>query len=339
MARSQLMREHFSGFADDRAEALTDPRVLIAHPLYRPRPNEPRLTLARWELPSDPGEHPSADEFQRLVRARKAFVVGGCQFVVEMGLVADWYRDGSVRRETLQLLQDRGLLPLLEELAFKENSGEEGARSALLGKTATSRYISSLPRLKRDRPDTRRWRPLSNRDLYFTHPLRLRKAIEFITMTEVVVRRRLRRLKSQGRFNAFTGLAGADENNALFVWDHLWIEPIIFVVDPEPRRPDIHNMIDDERIARRFEQESGQPRGALSWILLGVPGKLRSVEAAAAARNSYYGENATQTQAVTVPPAEFKRRMAILFRDREFAAHVDAIENIWSLGPEENSGP
>jgi hypothetical protein len=325
------MRTEYSGLADDRDLALDEPRALVSYALYSPRGEEPKLTLERWEFPGDEAQHESAAEFEKLLRSRKAFVLGGTQFVVEMGLVADWYRDDETRQEATDLLQSRGLGPLLHSLRDKENGAD-----AIFGKKALSEYIGTLPKLKRDGADAKGSKRLSNRELYTEHLLRLRKVIEFITLTEVVVRRRLRAGKSQKRFEAFTGLSGKDENNALYVWDHMWIEPVIFVVDPLPRKRDIRKMIGTERIARAFEQATSHPRGALAWPLLGVPCKRATAQAAAAACNSHYGPDAEQTDVVTARPAEFRESLQRLRKERDFTEYVKDIERIWSLGPPKN---
>jgi hypothetical protein len=336
VARSNLLREQFSGQADDRLLALTEPRSLISQPLFMPRGDEPDLQLERWEFPDQNSQHPEAAAFQNLLRLRKAFVVGGCQFIVEMGLVADYYRAIDVRQETLALLRDRGLLPLLEELAGNENANKNGGADALFGQNALSAYISTLPRLKRDRPETKKWKPLNNRELYRSHLLRLRKAIEFITLTEVIVRKRLRAGKSQKRFSDFTGLSGKDEENALFVWDHFWIEPVIFSIDPLPRRRDIRSMVKNERVAQLFESKLGLLRGALPWVLLGVPSKFATARAAADACNLYYGDDAEKTEVVTIRPSEFRKGLNLLHTEHDFRDFVKDIERIWSLGPPQN---
>ena len=131
-------------------------------------------------------------------------------------------------------------------------------------------------------------------------------------MTEAVVHWRITQGESRKRFADFLGEAdGASaELDARRVYDVMWVEPVVYTIWPnvrEPRDVEAQNILASNGLRAQFMEMAGQKNvGALYWILQGVPGRLKTVLAACAVCNSYYGEQAAKCRPVTISPREFE---------------------------------
>jgi hypothetical protein len=324
MARPPLLTQKYSGLAGERPDALINPLALISQTLYMPRADEPTLNLPKWEFPVR--DHPFARDFASLLRTRKAFVLGGTQFLVELGALPAWYRDDDIRKVAHRLIKDRNLATLLNSLG----DGRENSTS-LFGKGEISEFFDTLPKIRRK--EAKSPRQFTRVELRKRHPLRLRKIIEFIVLTEAVLRWRFANDNSLRRFSDFTQIRAQHPDDALYVWDHFWIEPVFYILYPAPREADIRPILETERIAQKFAVTTGEDPVALYWLLHGVPDKLRNVKAAADACNSYYGNGVIPTQAVTVRPDEFRSRLNRLDGPHPTRDHGTKAGYILELGP------
>lgn len=113
----------------------------------------------------------------------------------------------------------------------------------------------------------------------------------------------------------------------------MWIEPVIYVIDPQPRRPDIDAIVEDPALTAAFTRASGQPREALYWLLQGTVGKYRTVAAAAAVCDAYYGPGKPKTHLVTTPPDEFLDRANLVRSHPTLPAYAQGAEDLRELGP------
>jgi hypothetical protein len=299
----------------DGENELRNPLRLISTPLYLPRENQPAHNLRPWEFPEDDkkpkNEKRSEDRFQTLLATQKAFIVGGLGFVVRMGLLASWYRDDKIRDNAIAIIKANGLRRILRSLRDRE-TGED----RIFGKGEISRFFATLPPVERDEAEARDREQLTSIQSRLGHALRLRKAVEFVALTEAVVRWRFEIGESKARFESITGIEPNGPDAAAHVWNYLWIEPVLYVIDPEPRPPDIQAITQNERIALAFSNDSGQSRGALYWALRGVPGKRKTIDAASEACNRFYGRNAPKTRTVTCEPEKFGERVNLLREQR-----------------------
>jgi hypothetical protein len=318
-----------SGHASGREESAANPLCLISRRLYVPRAHDPHLMIERWRLPTDPRDHGSAAQFEALLRSRRAFIVGGLQLVIELGLLPTWYRDDNRRAEALALIDERNWRPILQRLADRESD------NGIFGKSEIPKFFSTFPPVRRadaGTPRIRRDDDAAPFRIWNEHRLRLRKAIEFIALTEAILRWRFSISESVGRFKDLTGHFPED-NDGLYVLDHLWIEPIIYVIEPLPREADIPRIMGNHAIVSAFRLACGQPAGALYWALRSVPCKLPTAEAAAAACNAFYGNGAAECAVVTVKPEEYMQRVALTGKRNHLPAYAREIEHLPQLGP------
>lgn len=336
MARPQFLLQE-SGLAADGNIPVNEPLRLISRPLYLPTdqqiklserrwkagweqidPNgyyrakrgEPALDLDTWQLP------PAAagdDHYEKLLARQKAFAVGGTQFVVEMGMIADWFTDDDRRKAAIQLMSDRKWTDLLTRFSDKEQGLQD-----IFGKNAVADFLRALPPAKdrgeiqheevKKKEKSPRRGTMDLMEIWHEHRVRLRKALEFIALVEAIVAWRFSNDKSGNRFRLYLGEPGA-ELNAQRILDILWIEPLIFSPWPEPREPDVQKIWESQVLRDQFQAQSGESNaGPLYWVLRGAPSKLKTVQAACNVCGAFYGSQAVPTRPVTVPPTEFRQR-------------------------------
>ena len=259
--------------------------------------------------------------FRALLSEKDCFVIGGTELIRQFGILPGWLRDGDARDEAKALIRNRGWDVLLRSLRGKEN--EKGKSFSLMGVKDITKYFAALPPpidrpVPEDSDET-----LSPVNTLRGLTLRLRKAIELIVLIEVVLKRRfeMKPPRSVDRFETVSGLPAA-EARAAYVWDHLWIEPILFVVTPTPKRIDVERMVAAEIRSGGFEAATGEGANILYRILYGAPCSRAICEAAADVCNRFYGtkpiigpaplDAPTPTIAATVRPNEYDQRKALL---------------------------
>jgi hypothetical protein len=327
------------GEAGNSRDALRDdPRTLVSRPVFLGRDGKPLLGLKRWEMPRKDVDGCAVKDFKRYIAERSLFVIGGFHLVVELGLRAQWYNHDATREDAKKIIHDRKWAPVLNELKGKENNASD-----LFGKNAINAFFATCPPVKRDNgaemPKVALPKDPGKRQfaIWLEHPLRLRKAIEFVIMTEAILAYRFKIGRSRDRFGSLTGLPPAAAYPE-FVWDYMWIEPILYrvsvLVDPEH----VRNIVDRQELVDRFTEQTGQAKGALYWILRGLPGKWPTVAAACNILNSVLGNVLTQAVPMTVLPNEHRSRIGLL----EARAKPDyrmQPENIWELGPDRPALP
>ncbi len=332
MARLDLVRP-FSGQASGREEALVDPRTLISRPIFLQEDGTPLKDRERWQLPSSPVRDTTPDKFRKFVGSKNLFVIGGFQFVVEMGLLPSWYCDEATRRDAKKIIEARKWTPILEDLKGRENNSDD-----IFGQTAIHEFFAHSPNVKRDEDGPVRTKSLSPKQtaerrlgIRNKHPLRLRKAIEFLVLTEAILAYRFKTGKSLRRFAFATGLA---ENGAYpeIVWDYLWIEPVHYCVSAAARTDDVKQIMTRAELVARFRAGSGQDAGALFYTLQGAPGKFRTIAAACDVLNAVY-PGLAKAIPTTVLPDEFGRKMDVFKLKTSFAYQAGA-EYVPELGPE-----
>jgi hypothetical protein len=113
----------------------------------------------------------------------------------------------------------------------------------------------------------------------------------------------------------------------------MWIEPLIYVLDPAPRDPDISRIMSRSALVSNFSQEAGQQQGALYWALKGVPGALKTAAAAAKACNSYYGKDRAPTYAIAIAPDKFDAGNSLIDAVASHSHFTKDFENIVRLTP------
>ncbi len=269
-------------------------------------------------------------------------MVGGLNLVVELGFPADWYNQNDVRGEALDLIKDRGWQPILDSISIPQDRSE-----SVIGKETVSNLFRTMPRVKRRIAEETGDRVA--RDpfvLWDSHCLRLRKAIEFILLTEVVLRSRLRRGKTQRRYHEYTGVEpsiSSPERDAERVWDMMWLEPLSFQIENLPRDVDITAILNDTNIVQAFRNESGQgvasdaaeadfrTKGVLHWALKGGCGKFRTIEAAANAATKFH-PNGAPSRAVTLNTADFRDRSKLRERHETPSQYETIFEDVRELG-------
>lgn len=328
------LADHRGNAGDAEAALKTDPREMVSRPAYLGRDGRPLPNLKRWEMPRQNVEGCSVREFRKYIAEQSLFVVGGFQFIVELGLRAQWYNNDATRNDAKILIHERKWGKILEELKGKENNAND-----LFGKKAINEFFATCPPVKRgddiegpaiaQLPADAGQRQFAIR---LRHPLRLRKAIEFIIITEAILRYRFSKARTLDRFSRLTGLA---PNSAYpeVVWDYLWIEPALYRVSVLTAPEHVVDIMNRHELVTRFTQQSGQLPGALYWILKGAPGKWRTVSAACEVLNSVFSEGMTQAAPMTVLPNEYRSRIGLL-KPRAIPDYQRQPEYIPELGPE-----
>ena len=345
MSRLRVVKP-FSGDAAGAERALKNPLELISRPIFVAGNDGHHSRYARWEWPREKFNGYSFKDFKEFYATRHLFVIGGFRLIVELGLVPAWYCHKQTRAEARHLIKARKWGDLLADLQGKENSEDD-----LFGQAAIREFLSYSPPVRRWEESDDEEEPEANgqADVAFKdrddvskfvrrqmamrrkHCLRLRKAIEFIVLTEAMLRYRFSKGKSLGRFARTTGLS-QDRAYPEVVWDYLWIEPAHYCVSAPARHDDIDFIMKREDLIDRFRDASGQARGALYWAIRGVPGKYRTVVAACEVLNAAYADLAPATVR-SVLPEEYKDKMKILDDEHAKLQYQAEIEFLPELGP------
>lgn len=336
------------GWADVQALGEAGPLGLISNRLYVARHDEPEVDIERFKVPVldiDDFERPmspieatvAADAlgevdvdhwkrraFLELMAGEKCFAIGGTMAITRIGYKAAWLRDHDVRDEVQALIEMRGWSPLLKTLKGREN--EKNDDLDLIGQKEISKYFAALPPPfdrsmdskdeKKDKNDPT-LSPLHRRNRLC---MRLRKAIELILHYEVALAHRFNKGQSENRFAMVSGLWGAEHRQPSYLYNHLWLEPVIYSIDPLPHATDVARIVEAEEQSLQFTQTTGQDTGILFRILFGAPCTYGVAVAAAKACNKFYGRSEQETQASgaalhrpsTIRPHAFKLRKAIL---------------------------
>lgn len=310
------------GRAGSDSDVMADPFAAISQPILLATPDDSVEAVA-WNDVIDSG-NPWLEPFGRLARSKRAFAVGGLSLIIDCGLVVDWYNDDATRRDALTLIEERGFRPLLDRLSDRDSP------DSIFGKNDLRSYFKTFPPVNRD---TRRQAdaPASSRSVRLEHPLRLRKAFEFLFLTEAVLRFRFRNNETKVRFEAVTGTQVRSENDAARLWGFMWIEPLLYTIDPLPRQADINRIMQSRRPIN-FVEMSGQREGALYWALRGVPGTYLTARAAAEVCADFYGKEAAPTSPITIDPSRLDTRLSLLSGPPTAGGGAMSPENIVQLG-------
>src|SRR5579871_6549582 len=266
------------------------PLQLIAHPLYAPRFSDPHLRLEPWQVPVTitegdnegiapfevpiPGGRPrwARHAFRNMLAQHAEFAIANRHVLVDLGIPAAWLRDQTTRDKARKLLELRRWWSLLDFLRYKENSDRD-----MIGLRDISAYHQTLTTKEEADPNSKELRVGST--------LKLRKAIEFLTIVEVVVRERFWRGNLIERFRRVS--IGGDPNDGSFVWDAMWLEPVIYSISPRPRPGDVNAIVEAAALSR-FEDKSGQKSAVLFRVLAGAPCTWRTAKAAAELCTEFY---------------------------------------------------
>ena len=346
------------GWTDVQALEELGPLALISRPVYAPRHHQPDLKLTPFEVPaldSDDRKRKSnfsavppagfevkiqaADlniperndwekrAFRTLLAKKDCFALGGTKLITQFGIRAAWLRHNGRREEVHERIGERKWGPLLRALRGREN--EENESLSLIGQRDISDYLSALPPLVNRKAsdndefedeDVHQELSAFRRRKFLS--LRLRKAIELALSIETVLADRFARTppRSVERFQHVSGLP-PEKATASYVWDHLWFEPIIYVVTPRPQPINIQRIAEQEMQSGRFAAETGQDPKILYRILYGAPCSWNVCMAAAGAVNRFYGNRSRTTLpkkgpypaiAATVRPHEYDERRRII---------------------------
>lgn len=304
------------GAAANARSCLTNPLAVLSHPLFPAAPDAGSLNSL------------SLNDFGLLdrgllnfIRSKRAFAIGGLQLVIDCGLVVEWYHDDATRHDALELIDARGARPLLDALADKDQS------HTIFGKNDLRSFFKTFPRVRREIKQDMAARPTSTRQIRLDHPVRLKKALEFLFLTEAVLRYRFRNDETKTRFETITGTKVSSVDSATELWSYMWVDPLIYVCDPAPRDADISRVMNPDLLGM-FAERSGQRQEVLYWALRGVPSTYGTAQAAAEVCNQFYGSSAAPTFVVTVPPDRHDARLNLLREDnfnREYLTHCEDI--------------
>lgn len=312
------------GFAGTAAECTAEPLAVLSRPLLIKEPKEDRPAKVEWTKFQDFAALPAA--VTSLIRSKRVFGVGGLQLVIDCGLVVDWYNDDATRRDALNLIEDRGARPLLDMLADRDSS------ASIFGKNDLRDFFKTFPAVSRANSHKRAGEPATARSIRLEHPLRLRKVLEFLFLTEAVLRFRFRENETKTRFENVTGRKVKSLDDAEALWGYMWAEPLFYVIDPPPRDADIGRIMSPLRKGA-FAQRSGQQEDVLHWALRGVPSTFLTADAAAEACNDFYGMEAAKTYPVLVPPDRHDLRLSLIKDDGANSEFLTRIEDIVRLKP------
>ena len=323
----------FSGQAEDAHTALTDPRVLISRPVFLHPNGTPLANAARWALPNMTVDGNKPDSFKDFLAERSLFVIGGFQFIVEMGLKATWYCHDATRHDARRLIHQRGWSNIFTELKGHENKADD-----LFGQGSIHEFFQNSPAiLPEEDAAVAKPKVLSPKEagakrllMRKKHILRLRKAIEFVVLTEAILAYRFKKGYSKNRFYQATKLPTAVLPYPEVVWDYLWFEPAHYCVSTPARSEDIREILNRQELVTRFREASGQRDGALYWTLQGAPGKYKTIAATCTVLNAVYSGLA-QTNVRTALPNEYRQKLK-LFDEKASIAHIADIEFIPELG-------
>ncbi|HMI20871.1 MAG TPA: hypothetical protein VK533_15150 [Sphingomonas sp.] len=309
MARDAAIQA-LSGSAGDAAQIRANPLCAVSRPLYLNADGTKMPGLADWQLPVPPGASGDRTVAQAEKRnnvflgTEKLVVLGNFNFLIEAGVVAEWLKDPLTRADGMSLIEERGWRPILTRLAGKEHHDDD-----LIGMGALDEFFKNSPKARagtatgREANRSPAERAKAALEMRAKHPLRLRKAIEIITLAEAALSYRLpRKHDTRARIEAYTRTQGF---TADMIWDWMWFEPIHYVLSNLPADYQSAQIMRDDPLVKRFMNASGQQAGALFYILKGAPAKFETVQAAVAVVNSTLPEN-FWVNATTVKPDETK---------------------------------
>lgn len=324
----------FAGNAAGREEAIENPLELISRPLYLDQGGQPDPALARWELPANDRDDGLAVDFARHKSADPIVVIGGFQFLYTLGVIPRWLIHDATRTDAEILMRERRLDALLESLSL---NGRETAFD-LFGKQSLHEWFQHSPDVDREGNTQRKGINKSKKtkaqymiDARSKHCLRLKKAIDLITLIEAALRYRYGTGRTKNRTNRYTGISPEDVYPEI-VWDVLWLEPIHYVMSSLPTENHVISIVERQGVADRFQQMTGSGPGALYWILKGAPGKYRNVEAACTICNGIY-EDFPAANVTTVKPREYRDKMR-LFQEKTRIEFKKTVEFAPEMGPE-----
>lgn len=316
----------FSGKAAGFDAAEDNPLELVSRDLYLDQQGNSLPELDRWQLPSKKIGNTKRADFQRHRSADPLVVIGGFEFLKEIGVIATWLANDATRNDARKLIEQRGWDEHLAPLGVK---GKEHDAADLFGKQAINDFLKHSPDVRRDAnirsranlsPAERAAQVLATRK---KHCLRLRKAIEFVTLVEASLRYRYAQDRTKRRTRNYTGLS-LDAVYPEIVWDVLWFEPVNYTLSYLPNKENFSYVLENEPVMQKFVADSGQRSEALWWIMNGLPGKYQTVDAAATAVHVALG-NAPPV-VTTIDPRKYKTRMKLLTekvsRDRKLGVEM-----------------
>ena len=331
MPRNPNLAERHSGLARGTTEACANPLRLVSRPLYLPTNSSPKIAKTSWEqywAVFDPNQYYLADhddnavelgktefpqppngkscEYMRVVTHEKAFVVGGANFVSEMGLKLGWQLVQANRDDAKKNIANRNWSAKLDEIKGKES------KDSIFGIGDFREFYRTLPKLV-ERDDDRSSVSLKSSALWRKHRLRLRKAIEFTAISEATLQYRLSHGKSIKRFRKFLGEPNAAPD-ASRIYDVVWFEPVIYTIWPALGEPKTElaaeiMKIEEARALYRDTAPIGEDL-SLYWLLMGMPGRLASVQAACNVCNLVYRDSPLPFRAVTLTHSAFTKNAA-----------------------------
>lgn len=315
MSRPEFIKP-YSKLAFDSNAAMKDPRSVISERLYIPRDGEPELEMPHWHLPKDPAVHENADGFQDMLRRQRMFTVAGLRFVVEMGLLPAWYNDKDRRAEALALIKTRKWRTILNELKLDDR---EDAKT-MISQESINKFFRTFDRVKRKTAPKGKANKI---DRWRDHLMRLRKAIEFITLTEAILIHRFSNGQSYNRFEAYTGqrpTKSTAADCAKMVWDYLYIRPTCFQVEHPVRYVDVQQLQDNQAYLAEFRSLSRQglthtgdkadkiAKALLYWNHMGAPGGYETINASVEIANKNNGGH-VPSRLVTAHPKKYVNRI------------------------------
>lgn len=322
----------FSGQAAGFDVARSNPLELVSRDLYLGPDGKPIEGLDRWAMPEKKTEGVKGDVFQRHWKADPLVVIGGFEFLKEIGAIATWLTNDQTRKEAALLIEQRGWVDLLGKLGVQ---GKEASPTDLFGKAAINDFLKHSPDVRRDAsirsrvalsPSQRATHLVDSRR---KHCLRLRKAVEFVTLIEAALRYRYSTDRTKNRTHRYTAIDPEDVYPEV-VWDVLWFEPINYTLSFLPNAENFPYVLENEAVVQDFVDRSGQRPETLWWMMKGLPGKHRTVSAAADACHAALGN--AKPIVTTVDPSEYRKRMKLLTQKTKRETKL-GVETIVEPGP------
>ena len=311
MARLKQIQT-FSGRAAGFEAVESNPLELVSRDLYLDENGNMLDGLERWKLPERKIGDVKKKDFQRHWTANPLVVIGGFEFLVELGVIATWLVNDATRADARKLIEKRDWDKFLEPLGVK---GKEPNAQDLIGKGSINDFLKHSPDVRRESHLRSRasFNQRERADHVFNsrmkHCLRLRKAIEFITLVEAALAIRYKGNRTMNRTRNYTGIDKADVSPEI-VWDVLWLEPANYTMSHLPGPENYSYVLDNQAVVQNFVEQSGQVAETLHWIMDGVPGKFRTVKAAVDACNKALGN--APAVVTSIKPGDYRKRMKLL---------------------------
>lgn len=328
------------GSAGTVNQILENPLMCISKPLSIYQTGEQNLD---FEASFRAGETPKSQLDQALishVNSDPMFAIGGYKFVVAAGILSRYFEHDATRARASKIIDSRkSWKSTLQYISVK---GRDAGIDDLYGKASLRKYFNSAP--PTDKPfDAKKRKKINSPESLGRQRsnlcIRLRKAIEFIILTEATLAYRFSKGKAYQRVSSFTGIPEStlrkqeeSELAMLLSWNILWVEPVHYCLSALPRQDDIPYIMGSNDSIETFEKETAQSKGALERILRGAVGRFESVQAANKIVNSFY-PGLTQSNVTTCPPGEYKSRLRIATPQAP-SKPFSPPEKIAILGPE-----